>query len=742
MNVFSLFAKIGLDTKDYESGLKESKSKFHDFADGLKGAAGKVGDVLAGIGKAAAAGVGAASTALTALTKQSVDAVANYEQLVGGVDKIFGESSKKVQEYANKAYSEAGLSANQYMEAVTNFSASLLQSLDGDTEAAADAANRAIIDMSDNMNTYGSSMESVMNAYQGFSKQNYTMLDNLKLGYGGTKEEMQRLIQDASQMNEEMQKLGVTVDADSLSFGNIVNAISVMQERMKIAGTTHNEAAKTISGSLASMKAAWQNFLTGTGSAAQFTEALKSSIGNIKNNLSDIIPRLTTGLTELVDQIAPEIPPIIEQTLPAIIDGASSLITGLAGRIPDLLVTILPSLADGTVKVVKGLWDILPQIGALIIDLAKQAVGYLDKNMNQIVGSITETVVKILEWVTDPKKITGILQAAVRLITSFVEALWSPQCLNKLLEAAPAIIGGIVEGFTDALPALLDGLGKIVGAIVDWFTGDEADQHLIDLLDAAIKILTVLGESMWNQLSIITGKVWEIAEKIADAFGIGDYWRAGKDAMDEFGRGLADGFEEVQKSAINYGSWIWELLHPTEAWLARQEQMLAEQNRTDFLTVFGDQTESSTPNNLAEYYQQQGTAQENPAANILAMFTYTGEKKKAEVPNNLAEYYEQKYRHATGFYANRPAWLRNDVVGEAGDEVLLPLDSNTGWMDKLADKLGEKMTGGNVINITINAESSAPEDIRDAVVEAIDEKLSNLQTRQYRGIGMAWGGHS
>ena len=172
MNVFSLFAKIGLDTKDYESGLKESKSKFHDFADGLKGAAGKVGDVLAGIGKAAAAGVGAASTALTALTKQSVDAVANYEQLVGGVDKIFGESSKKVQEYANKAYSEAGLSANQYMEAVTNFSASLLQSLDGDTEAAADAANRAIIDMSDNMNTYGSSMESVMNAYQGFSKQN------------------------------------------------------------------------------------------------------------------------------------------------------------------------------------------------------------------------------------------------------------------------------------------------------------------------------------------------------------------------------------------------------------------------------------------------------------------------------------------------------------------------------------------------------------------------------------------
>lgn len=179
MDLFKLQARIGLNTKDYEKSLSDADSKFHKFGEGLKSAAGKVGDVFAGIGKAATAGVGAASTAFGALAKSALDARADYEQLVGGVDKIFGESSKKVQEYADQAYASSGLSANDYMETVTGFSASLLQSLGGDTEKAADIANRAIIDMADNANTYGTDIASIQNAYQGFAKQNYTMLDNL-----------------------------------------------------------------------------------------------------------------------------------------------------------------------------------------------------------------------------------------------------------------------------------------------------------------------------------------------------------------------------------------------------------------------------------------------------------------------------------------------------------------------------------------------------------------------------------
>ena len=197
MDVFNLQAKIGIDSKDYEKGLDSAKSKFSGFADGIKNAASKVGDILAGIGKTAAVGLGAASTALTAITKQSLDQVGMYEQMVGGVEKLFGKSAEKVKQYANEAFTSAGLSANEYMETVTSFSASLISSLAGDTEKAADLANTAIKDMSDNANVFGTDMASIQNAYQAFAKQNYTLLDNLKLGYGGTAREMARLLNES-----------------------------------------------------------------------------------------------------------------------------------------------------------------------------------------------------------------------------------------------------------------------------------------------------------------------------------------------------------------------------------------------------------------------------------------------------------------------------------------------------------------------------------------------------------------
>ena len=267
MDVFDLYAKITLDSKDYDKELGDAKSKFEKFGEGLKGAVGKIGDVLAGIGKAAAVGVGAASTALVGLTKQSLDAVANYEQLVGGVDKIFGEASKKVQEYADEAYMSAGLSSNQYMEVVTGFSASLIQGLKGDTEQAAEIANMAIKDMADNANTYGTAFENVQSNYQALAKQNYTLLDNLKLGYGGTKAEMARLLNDANKIDSTILGEGVEVGekftSDEVSFDQMIRAIHTIQEELKITGTTSKEASGTIQGSVASMKAAWQNFLIG-----------------------------------------------------------------------------------------------------------------------------------------------------------------------------------------------------------------------------------------------------------------------------------------------------------------------------------------------------------------------------------------------------------------------------------------------------------------------------------------------
>ena len=244
MNLFELFVKIGVDD--------QASNKLQKIT-------GQIGNGLKKAAKIGAAAVSIAAAGITALTTAAVKNYAEYEQLAGGVETLFKKSARKVMNYATAAYETAGLSANEYMATVTSFSASLLQGLEGDTEAAADYANQAIVDMADNANKMGTSIEMIQNAYQGFAKQNYTMLDNLKLGYGGTKTEMQRLIADANKVKEAN---GEMADLSIDSFADVTEAIHIMQEEMGIAGTTAKEASDTISGSLAAVKAQWNNLLT------------------------------------------------------------------------------------------------------------------------------------------------------------------------------------------------------------------------------------------------------------------------------------------------------------------------------------------------------------------------------------------------------------------------------------------------------------------------------------------------
>ena len=289
-----------------------------------KGAA-TIGKITKAGANATVATIGTATTAATALVKKSVENYAQYEQLVGGVETLFGAGGQSLEEYAASvgkstdevedkynslmsaqttvmadaanAYKTAGMSANDYMDTVTSFSASLVASLEGDTEKAADYSNRAITDMADNANKMGTNIQDIQHTYQGFAKQNYTMLDNLKLGYGGTKEEMQRLIADASEMTDVQEKLGLTVDSSSLSFGNIVNAISVMQENMGIAGTTAKEAATTIEGSVNMMKASWENLVTGMADDnADFDTLMQQFVDSTVTAADNLLPRIQIAI--------------------------------------------------------------------------------------------------------------------------------------------------------------------------------------------------------------------------------------------------------------------------------------------------------------------------------------------------------------------------------------------------------------------------------------------------------------
>ena len=384
MNVFDLYAKIALDKSEYENGLEDASGKTSSFADKLKTG-------LSTAAKVGAAGMAAAAAGVAALTKASIEQYGEYEQLVGGVETLFKASSDVVQQYAANAYKTAGMSANEYMETVTSFSASLLQSLDGDTAAAAEKADLAITDMSDNANKMGTSMEMIQNAYQGFAKQNYTMLDNLKLGYGGTKEEMQRLLDDANALNAAQGNYtNYTID----SYADIVDAIHTVQTEIGITGTTQLEASTTIQGSIASMKAAYDNFITGLGDEnADMAELITNLLGStvtVAENLLPVVEKILENIGVVVQEKGPE---MIEkfvgyaiEKLPQVIDlgmkMVMAIVSGLAKNLPqivrsvlDMMATIvktfvssLPNIVDVGKQIVKGLWEGIKAMGSWIKD--------------------------------------------------------------------------------------------------------------------------------------------------------------------------------------------------------------------------------------------------------------------------------------------------------------------------------------------------------------------------------------
>lgn len=313
MTLFDLVVKIGADVSDVNRGIEDTGKKTSALGEKIKSG-------LAAAGKAAVVGVTAAATAIGTIGTKAVQAYADYEQLVGGVETLFKDSQDKVMEYANNAYKTAGLSANEYMETVTSFSASLLQSLDGDTSAAAEKANLALTDMSDNANKMGSDMTLIQNAYQGFAKANYTMLDNLKLGYGGTQAEMQRLLEDAEKIS------GIKYDISS--YADIVDAIHVVQTEMGITGTTAKEAASTIQGSFGMVKAAWQNLVTGLADPDQdlgalvgnFTDSVVIAGNNLIPRIQELLPRIVEAVTSLVGTVSEQLPALLESVLPSLIE--------------------------------------------------------------------------------------------------------------------------------------------------------------------------------------------------------------------------------------------------------------------------------------------------------------------------------------------------------------------------------------------------------------------------------------
>ena len=451
MNLFELFVKIGVDDQ---------------ASDKISNLSSKLGNGLKTAAKIGTAAVGAAATGIAALTTEAVNNYAEYEQLVGGVETLFKTSSDKVMEYAENAYKTAGLSANEYMNTVTSFSASLLQSLGGDTEEAAEYADLAITDMADNANKMGSSIDTIQTAYAAFAKQNYTLLDNLKLGYGGTKEEMQRLIADAAELSD-------TVDAQSMSFDNIVEAIHVVQTEMGITGTTAKEASSTISGSVASMKSAWSNLVAGIADENANLDAL---IGNLVDSVvtvgENVIPRVEqalsgigTAVTNLAPIISEAIPELATNVLPTLLESAASVVSTLATAIVEQLPAFLETAMEIIVTISNGISESLPELIPTIVDVVLQIVETLIDNVDMLVDASIAIMIALADGIIN--SIPKLIEKAPEIITKLIEAFVNNA--PKMLKASLQIILALAKGLITSIPELIKSIPQIVSAIVNGF---------------------------------------------------------------------------------------------------------------------------------------------------------------------------------------------------------------------------------------------------------------------------------
>lgn len=459
-------------------------------ADGVKG---KIQEALGGeaesAGKSAGASVGSnlIGTLKKALVvagigtaiKESIEAGAELQQSIGGIETLFKENADTVKQYAADAYKTAGLSANDYMQSVTGFSASLLQGLGGDTAKAAEVANMALVDMSDNANKMGSDMGAIQNAYQGFAKQNYTMLDNLKLGYGGTKSEMERLLKDAEKFS------GVKYDIDNLS--DVYNAIHVIQGELDITGTTAKEASTTISGSMDSMKSSFQNVLAdlalGNDLSASM-QGLGDSIAAVAQNIIPVITNIITSVPTLLVALIPQLIPIVisgaQQLVQGLIDGFSQAlpaISGISTQIPDGVITAistgLPSILQKGVEVItnvaNGILQNLPSLisaagnilGQLLNAFLAGLPGMLDAGV-KLVGNIGTGLLQ-----NGPKVLAAIGSVIAQLLSTIVSHL--PEILAKGIE----IIGKLAAGIIQAIPDVVAAIPKVISGIVKGFTSHD-----------------------------------------------------------------------------------------------------------------------------------------------------------------------------------------------------------------------------------------------------------------------------
>lgn len=726
MNIFQLFGEIAIDNSKANEQIDKTTKGAKKLASTMKSAFATAGKAAVKAGKVIAAGVAAGTVAMGKLVKSALDGYAGYEQLEGGVKKLFGKDAQKlVVEYAKNAYKTAGLSANEYMDTVTSFSASLISSLGNDTVAAAKYADIAITDMADNANTFGTSMEDIQNAYKGFSKQNYTMLDNLKLGYGGTQKEMERLLADASEISK--------VKYNINSFSDIIEAIHVIQDNQGIAGTTAAEAEKTISGSVNAAKAAWQNLLSGLADGNQdidqlvnnLADSVMKAVNQIVPRLQTMAPRLVQAVQTLVSTLAPQLPGIINSVLPAMIEAATTLITGLADVPPDVMGIIIDQLPTIFNQIGGAIQKLFPSL----VKTFKNLIGKIDfKGLGQAIGSGLKSIVTNLpqilsdignaikwaweniaypliqgifkgifgidlpEWDTVVDSITtwwndnvvaGLYGALTAIWTLFNPDYDGTDIVDTISEWWDGVVSSIGEGLSLVWRLFNPGEGDdttdIVTALGEWWGG--VTGSIGDALGAAWKLLdpsedgATLITNWWNGATKLLGDTLSLVWKLFNPDG-------------NIGAAIEEWWKDAVENVKNQLALMWHLLNPFN--IAKQVKNAWDRATKGLNLTVGWKTVQQT----VEILTNPETNPLNPDSHYQQVIS-TPEGRGA-MRNAGWEVIKSFFTHADGAVFSKPTLFDTHsgyhLVGEAGAEAVAPIGVLQGYVKSaVAEAMGSGM---------------------------------------------------
>jgi phage-related protein len=600
MNVFELFAKLGLDSSEYESGLDKARGM-------LSTVGGGIARGLGALGAASGAALGAAATGVVNLTRQSVNAFANYEQLAGGIETLYGDAASSMMDFASQAATTTGQSMNDFMDAAIATSAAMISSVEGDQARAAELTNQSMIDMADNANKLGTDMESIQNAYRGFSRGNFTMLDNLALGYAGTAEGMQQLLADAQAISG--------VEYDISSYSDIVEAIHVVQEEMGIAGTTSREASETISGSLGALSASWQNLVTGiTNPDADLGVLISDVVDKAQTALGNLTPAITQalgGIASLIEQIAPviseQLPTLIDTVLPPLLDAATTLVLAVADNLPDILSAItsrLPDILNQIIPVIVGLipslivvaGQIISAIASALVDNAVELAqaglevmqtlvdGFLSATEGDGLTELLDVTMQIIEMLANflIENAPALMGAATELISQLILFLTSPDNLGMMVDLALQLMIAIADGLVQAIPNLVSVIPQIIGSLVLTIVSEFPNLLLTigDLIgDLGLMVLGLVGGLMGQSYDEVMNSLQSVLDYVAQSFddfingltgwisdigtSISGMWT---DIKDWFTGGIEDAMEALSGWWDEISGWFSDLASNALTW--------------------------------------------------------------------------------------------------------------------------------------------------------------------------------